>query len=168
MARRGCITAAVTIRDYRDSDELALSGLLRELQTAELKFNARLKPAGEIGEWYIERLRQQCGALAGAILLAMNGSSCLGCAVVLTKVEEKGDGEELPFTYAHVSELIVTIEARGRGIGKALLKECERRSRAAGRDEMTIAVYAANESALNLYRSCGFADTKVRLRKTLA
>ena len=138
------------------------------MQSAELTYNARLKPADDIGPWYIERLRNNCSEMAGVILVALNGAAYLGCAVVFTKVEETGEGEEMPSTAAHVCELVVTETARGLGVGSALLAECEVRAKIVGRSEMTIAVYAANEAALRLYRDHGFADAKLNLRKTLS
>jgi ribosomal protein S18 acetylase RimI-like enzyme len=141
---------------------------LRELQVAELPFNEHLKPPAEMDAWYIELLKKQCSELAGLILVVEEDKQCLGAAVILTRIEEKGDEEEMAHAYAHISELIVTKSARGRGIGKALLDECERRAKLASRDEMTIAVLAENESAHRLYQSSGYADVKIRLRKKLS
>ena len=120
-----------------------------------------------MGAWYIELLKKQCSELAGLILVVEDDKQCLGVAVLFTRIEEKGDEEEMAHAYAHISELIVTKSARGRGIGKALLDECERRAKLAGRDEMTIAVLAENGSAHRLYRNSGYADVKIRLRKKL-
>ncbi len=167
MAGRGRIEKPVTIREYHDSDELPVIALFRELQSAELPFNDHLKPPEDIGGWYINRLKESCATLAGVILLAMKGEDCLGCAVVFTAMKEKGEDEELAYTYAHVSELVVAKKAQRLGIAKLLLTECEQRAKEAGRAEMTLAVHAGNEPALCLYRSSGYADIKIRMRKKL-
>ena len=141
---------------------------MRELQTAELPFKEYLKPAADMGAWYIDLLKIQCAKLEGVILLAEDKNACLGMAVLFTRAEEKGEEEEMPHTFAHISELVVTHTARGRGVGKALLDECERRSRLAGRDELTLAVLSQNEPAKRLYQKSNFEDVKIRMRKKLA
>lgn len=159
---------AITIREYRDADEPALIALLRELQAAELPHNENLKPPEDIGVWYVDRLRENCAAMSGVILMAVGGTGQQGCAVLYTAVDEHEDAEERPHRYALVSELVVTASARGTGVGKALLAECERRAKSAGRGEVFIAVYAANATAQRLYRDAGFTEVKIRLKKALS
>ena len=140
---------------------------MRELQKTELPFNEHLKSPSEMSSWYIELLKKQCAEMDGVILVGEDGRHCLGTAVLFTRVEEKGEEEEMVHTYAHISELVVTETARGRGIGKALLNECERRARLAGRNELTLAVLAKNKAAHGIYRNSGYADMKISLRKKL-
>jgi ribosomal protein S18 acetylase RimI-like enzyme len=53
----------------------------------------------------------------------------------------------------------VSPAARGRGTGRALLADLERRARAAGAAAMTLEVADANTAAVNLYAAAGFAPT---------
>jgi predicted GNAT family N-acyltransferase len=55
---------------------------------------------------------------------------------------------------AKFGRLVVARDARGRGIGAALLAEAERRARAMGCDRM---VLAAQTSAMGLYERAGYA-----------
>lgn len=158
----------ITIREWRPEDQAALIALLRELQAFEGAFNPRLKPSGDIGAWYIDMLSLQCAKLDGTILVAEDASGLLGCAVVYLWVEDAGEEEMLPHVRAHVSELVVTRRARGKGLGKLLLTECERRARFAGRDEITLAVEAGNVAAHRLYRDTGYHDAKIRMTKSLS
>ena len=158
----------ITIREWRPEDQAALVALLRELQAFERSFNPRLKPPEEIGAWYIDMLSLQCAKLEGVILVAEDASGVLGCAVVYLWVEDTGEEEMLPHVRAHVSELVVTRRARGKGMGKLLLTECERRARFAGRDEITLAVEARNVEAHRLYRDAGYRDAKIRMTKSLS
>ncbi|MGE3875221.1 MAG: hypothetical protein AB7F74_19885 [Parvibaculaceae bacterium] len=48
-----------------------------------------------------------------------------------------------------------------------LLDDCERRARAAGRDDLRITVLAGNEGAHALYRAFGFDDLLIDMRKVL-
>jgi len=50
-------------------------------------------------------------------------------------------------------------EYRGRGLGRAILLEGVRRLKAAGAGEVLLQVATGNESALGLYKSCGFKVT---------
>ena len=159
--------APVTIREYRDQDEEALVGLLQELQRHEGRFNPHYKPADAIGAWYVDLLKRNCAAFDGVILMALDGSAYAGMAVLFTRMAESGDEEELAHVYAHVSELVVARAARGRGIGRALLAECEARARFAGRMELTLAVFPGNTAARKLYGSAGFYDFKIRQKKIL-
>jgi GNAT superfamily N-acetyltransferase len=66
-----------------------------------------------------------------------------------------------------VSELFVRPEARGAGIGRALLAEAERLTRAQGLRRLSIGVLAGNDRAAALYRQAGFAPYAVDMLKPL-
>ncbi len=66
----------------------------------------------------------------------------------------------------YVQQLAVDEAERGRGLGRALLLEALHRLRDRGADRLSLTVYAANESALALYRSVGLA--KVREQRVLS
>jgi ribosomal protein S18 acetylase RimI-like enzyme len=151
-----------------ESEETALVELLRELQAYETQFTDHYKAASAMGTWYIDLLQKNCIEKEGVILMAWDGTESLGMAAVFMRVEEKGEEEELAHTYAHIGELVVAEKARGRGIGNALLEECERRARAAGRGEITLAVFAKNKFAKRLYHDFGFEDLKINQRKKLS
>jgi ribosomal protein S18 acetylase RimI-like enzyme len=54
-----------------------------------------------------------------------------------------------------INSLAVAVDERGRGLGRALLLHAFQDLRAAGVGDLTLDVEAANENALNLYRSVG-------------
>jgi ribosomal protein S18 acetylase RimI-like enzyme len=56
----------------------------------------------------------------------------------------------------NVHDLAVRPEHRGRGIGRLLLEEIERRAHARGSSKLTLEVHATNEGAIRLYRRFGF------------
>jgi ribosomal protein S18 acetylase RimI-like enzyme len=56
----------------------------------------------------------------------------------------------------NVHDLAVRPEHRGRGVGRLLLEEIERRARARGSSKLTLEVHATNEAAIGLYRRFGF------------
>ena len=81
--------------------------------------------------------------------------------------------EDAPFIqtrfrrFAYVSELFVRAEARGGGVGSALLAEAERIAVARGTSRMKIAVLVGNDAAASVYRRAGFAAYACDLVKPL-
>jgi ribosomal protein S18 acetylase RimI-like enzyme len=57
---------------------------------------------------------------------------------------------------AHVTDIYVRPEARGRGVGRALLAELIEPTRAAGLDHVSLEVLASNHDARRLYDRLGF------------
>jgi GNAT superfamily N-acetyltransferase len=157
----------IKIREYGEADAPAVVALIRELQASEVALYDRMKPAADMGQWYIDLLKMQCAEDDGVILIAEEDGAALGYAIVLTNVVEDGSGDEVAYVYAYVGDLVVARAARRRGIGKLLLEECERRARLAGRDELRINVLAQNEGARAAYRAVGFDDLLVDMRKVL-
>jgi ribosomal protein S18 acetylase RimI-like enzyme len=56
----------------------------------------------------------------------------------------------------NVHDLAVLPDHRGRGVGRRLLEEAERRARVRGSSKLTLEVHATNEAAIHLYRRFGF------------
>jgi GNAT superfamily N-acetyltransferase len=69
--------------------------------------------------------------------------------------------------HGYVSELFVRQAVRGGGIGRALLAEAERLTRAHGLDRMLIGVVAGNDRAEQTYLRAGFAPYSRELLKKL-
>lgn len=157
----------VEIREYCESDQGRLLALIRELQAHEVVLYDRMKPEAEMGVWYIDLLKKKCAEDEGIILIAEENGLALGYAVILTRAVEDGTGDEVAYDYAYIVDLVVAREARRRGIGRLLLAECERRAGEAGRDDLRISVLGANRGAHELYRSFGFNDLLVDMRKRL-
>ena len=167
MARRGRITRPFTIREYKDSDEAQVVDLVRELQAFESPLYQWGKPPEDIGPWYLEETRKWCAKNDGIILVAEHAKVLLGYATILTKCEADGTSDEIAYTYAQVADLVVTESARRQGVGKALLKACEKEARAKGRKILRIGVLSRNEGAIATYRDFGFAPYHQTLEKIL-
>jgi phosphinothricin acetyltransferase len=58
----------------------------------------------------------------------------------------------------------VAEEARGAGLGRALLELLVERSEQAGYWTLTAGVFPENEASLRLHRACGFREVGVRER----
>lgn len=64
-----------------------------------------------------------------------------------------------------IETLVVAEEARGQGVGKALMEEVLRRGKDAAWAEVSVSTMADNQTALSLYRRMGMTDEAVLLEK---
>jgi GNAT superfamily N-acetyltransferase len=69
--------------------------------------------------------------------------------------------------YAYISELFVREEARGGGVGRALMREAERIAAARGVRRLMLEVLAGNAMAEAFYARCGFTPHAIELGKTV-
>jgi len=66
-----------------------------------------------------------------------------------------------------ITALVVTPEAQGRGLGRRLLYEAERRARAGGAARIELTSGSQRTDAHAFYRACGFSDGTLRFIKRL-
>jgi GNAT superfamily N-acetyltransferase len=158
----------IEIKPFSQTDSEAFLSLARELQGYETQFYDLMKPADEIGPWYLDLVKEYAQKEDGTILVAWEEDRIVGYASIFTAVVEDGKGDEIAYTYAHIGDLVVTAAARGRGIARQLLDACEEYARRAGRTELRIKVLAENKRAHDVYREFGFDDLHIDMRKKLA
>lgn len=63
-------------------------------------------------------------------------------------------------TVGHVTQICVTPQAKGCGLGYEMLRRSVEAMRVAGARRITLTVTAANEEAIRLYRRCGFDEVR--------
>lgn len=66
-----------------------------------------------------------------------------------------------------VTALVVTPEAQGRGLGRLLLREAERRARGGGAARIELTSGSQRTDAHAFYKACGYSDGTVRFIKRL-
>ena len=66
-----------------------------------------------------------------------------------------------------ITALVVADQARGRGIGRLLLREAERLARTGGAERLEISSGSHRTDAHAFYRGCGFAESGLRFVKPL-
>lgn len=102
-----------------------------------------------------ERLR----ATADSFFLGAWAPMLVGC-LRFTREEGRKDRHR-----ASIAGMYVAPEARGRGIGRALVRETLARARACpGLEQLHLTVVTANTAARSLYRSIGFVEYGVEPR----
>jgi GNAT superfamily N-acetyltransferase len=158
---------SITIRDYRDSDELQVIAIARDLQVHESQFHDRLKRPEDIGPWYVDELRQDVGKHNGRFLVAECEGVVAGYATLLTEVSSEEEREEILYYCAYIGDLAVLKSHRGIGIGHALLVDCETLARAAGQKWLRLGVHAGNHEARNFYARAGLEEKFLTLEKPL-
>lgn len=66
-----------------------------------------------------------------------------------------------------VTALVVTPEAQGRGLGRLLLREAERRARGGGAARIELTSGSQRTDAHAFYKACGYSDGTLRFIKRL-
>jgi GNAT superfamily N-acetyltransferase len=68
---------------------------------------------------------------------------------------------------AWLYDIVIDEAERGRGLGRAAMLTLEDEVRALGHDSIALNVWGGNAVARTLYRSLGYAERSVHMRKTL-
>jgi L-amino acid N-acyltransferase YncA len=114
-------------------------------------FETRLRSAADVEPWLNagERL---------PLVVAEQDGEVIGWARILAYGERE--------VYAGVGEasFYVTGRARGRGLGRRLLQELERRARELGYWKLIALLFTANEASAALLRRCGWREVGVHER----
>jgi ribosomal protein S18 acetylase RimI-like enzyme len=96
------------------------------------------------------------------VFVAEHGAERLGFIEVWTLVDYF-TGER----HGHISNIVVTRESEGRGVGRALIAAAEAWGGERGYGMLTLHVFDANRGARAVYERCGFAPEMVRYVKPL-
>jgi ribosomal protein S18 acetylase RimI-like enzyme len=167
MARSGGLSSQAIIRDFVDGDLEAVIQLARELQLHELPMSYHLKPPLMLDASYFEKTIEMLTKHEGRFLVAVFHNRVIGYATLYLDVKAEEEPEEFGYNYASVGDLVIAETARGQGVGKLLLQECESLARAAGQKYFQLSVLGKNYSARQFYVSAGLEEFYVRLEKKL-
>jgi GNAT superfamily N-acetyltransferase len=139
------------IREVRP-DEHAAAGRVTALAYSEFAV-----PGDEGWGRYLEMIADVAGRVdRTVVLVAVDGDRVVGSATIELDGVIGDDDEELPPDVACLRMLGVDPEARGKGMGRALVQEVIDRCRAAGKRELILRTTPMMEVAAALYRSIGF------------
>jgi ribosomal protein S18 acetylase RimI-like enzyme len=92
------------------------------------------------------------------IIVAVEDGAIIGSATLELddRVDNEDEDRRLDPDEAHIRMLGVGPWARGRGIGKLLMAECERRAAEAGKRRMTLHTTGRMRDAQRMYESLGY------------
>lgn len=158
--------ANVRIRPFEPQDRTALDACVHELQTHELQYEPRMKPANDIIHTYVDNQLAQCVEFDGAILVAEVDGAVIGYTTVFAAMPND-DPDEVDYTYAYVADLAVNHTHRGQGIGKSLLIAASNFALEHGATCLRISVLAENTGATSLYKHFGFSPRVIEMEKSV-
>jgi len=143
---------SVTIRSARPEDAAAIADLIRELAEGE----GEETPVTEA--YAIDYLTVP----GNGVLLAEQDGEILGLISYSIRPNLYHAADS-----CLIEELIVRREARGTGVGRALVDDLTRRAIALGCGEISVSTLPDNAAAIQFYRRRGFADEALFLEKHL-
>ena len=150
------------VADLPVADIDQLEALWRELfshHLAQAPYLAALGPArSPAGSWRVRRgyYQRWLAAPQATVLAAQGPGRLLGYAMVRA-VDDAGSWQ-FGDRVGVLETLVVSADARGSGVGQALMDAARQRLADWGVQVMTISVIAGNEGALRFYRREGASD----------
>jgi len=155
------------IRDARlPQDEPAILAFINGLQDYEAAFepDRRRDPDFAVEHW--RDLQHRCAEKHGIMLIAEDEGKPVGWAFAH---DEKAEifVVEPERTHGFLAELYVLPQARGKGLGRALIAGCETWARERGHRLLTVGVLARNPMAIRAYEGAGYAPYIAIMRRYL-
>ncbi len=121
-------------------------------------------PATKYGAFELKALLSD--ARSPVFVCAEEGGAVLGYAFCALK-QVKNSALLTDILTLYVDDLCVDENCRGQGIGKALYRHVLSFAKAAGCYNVTLNVWAFNESAIRFYESCGMRPQKIGMEAIL-
>jgi GNAT superfamily N-acetyltransferase len=148
------------------ADEPAILSFINGLQEYEAVFEPdRRRDSGFAVEHWRD-LQHRCAEKHGIMLVAEDGGKAVGWAFAHDQNAELFVVEPERH-HGYLAELYVVPEARGKGIGRALIEGCEAWARARGHKLLQVGVLAKNARATRSYEGAGYSAYGITLRRYL-
>jgi GNAT superfamily N-acetyltransferase len=147
--------APVRLRTALPRDREAVIDLIQSLNVYEAELTGDRKRERPAAAAYYDELQQRLAKRQGRIVLA-ESEDVIVAAMGFSVDEDAAYVTDDVRRHGTVTDLVVAEEWRGRGIGRMLLAEAERLTRAEGLRRITIGALAANDRAERTYRAFGF------------
>jgi GNAT superfamily N-acetyltransferase len=142
-------TVTVRLADYADAADAARVVALLDSYARDPMGGG--KPLSEdVRERLVPGLAAHPGAFS---LLAFAGDEALGLANCIT-----GFSTFAAYPLVNIHDMAVLPEARGQGVGRALMLAVEAEARARGACKITLEVLSGNDTAKGLYAALGYGD----------
>jgi ribosomal protein S18 acetylase RimI-like enzyme len=158
---------SVRVRDADLSrDKPALARFIAGSNKFESQWESDRRLDGAFPDEFLAELVERAKAKQGRLFVAEDAGAVIGWAMCFVDMHETFvKPQDRPFGY--VAEMYVDEAARGRHVGRTLLKSCEDHFRALGLKSVLIGALSHNTRAVGAYRAAGYADYAVNLRKVL-
>ena len=157
----------MTIREAKlPSDEPAILSFINGLQDYEAGFEPDRRRDPDFAAQHWRELQHRCAEKHGIMLIAEDADKAVGWAFAY---EQHGELfiVEPERRHGFLAEIFVSPEARGKGLGRALIEACEDWARGRGHKLLTIGVLAKNPGAIRAYQTSGYAPYAITMRRYL-
>ena len=157
----------MTIREAKlPSDEPAILSFINGLQDFEATFEPDRRRDPDFATQHWRELQHRCAEKHGIMLIAEDADKAVGWAFAY---EQHGELfiVEPERRHGFLAEIFVSPEARGKGLGRALIEACEDWARGRGHKLLTIGVLAKNPGAIRAYQASGYAPYAITMRRYL-
>ena len=144
---------ALRIRGARAEDRDAIEAVTR----AAYQQYATVMPA--LWEVYLQNILSTLAAASPDVQIVAEDHGRILGSVLLNRagsVIPRQGGGPLTLASPEVRLLAVAPEARGQGVGEALMQECATRARASGASSLTLHTTEVMQAAVRLYERMGF------------
>jgi GNAT superfamily N-acetyltransferase len=147
-------------------DKPAILSFIDGMQQFEHAIEPDRRIDAQVAEEFFAALSAHLAADEGLALVAEEQGSLIGWAAVYRDENDVYVRQE-ERVFANISELYVVEAARGRGVGRALIRACEDWARNANLNVVMIGVLRDNGRAHEIYSKAGFETYYIGLRKYL-
>ncbi len=155
------------IRNYRaNTDYQQVRDCVITLQDFERKIDPRMPTGQSIADEYMVDMFKQCDKYTGQIFVVEDEGKIYGYITLHTR-HVSDDIDDGPREYGFISDVFVSEQVRGQGVGKALLDHAENFARSKQVKELMLGVLAANKAAKSLYLENGYEEFAITLEKKL-
>jgi len=110
----------------------------------------------EYREEYFKEVMKLIKDKNGKILLYIENQKAIGVIVGIVNNEKESTFDFKAPKRGRITELVVSKESRGKGIGKKLLKEMSDYLKSIGCEKILIEVFGYNERAIKFYKNNGY------------
>ena len=150
------------ITPYSRSNSESVDKLFLELQVHENKFDHYKSTRLENAQKYKEEILETIAIQHGELLVAKSGKKIIG--LVAWFLEEEYEFDE---PYGYISDIVVSENFRGQGIGQQLLDTAISHIKNTDVKRIHIGVLLANSETKDFYTKNGFAEYSIELVKEL-
>jgi GNAT superfamily N-acetyltransferase len=157
----------IRVREARlPDDEPAILSFINRLQDYEAAFEPARRRDRDFAVEHWRELQHRCAEKHGIMLIAEDEGKPAGWAFACDQNAELFVIEP-ERRHGYLAEIFVAQQARGKGLGRALIEGCESWARSRGHRLLTIAVLAKNLRAVRAYEGAGYSPYGITVRKYL-
>lgn len=160
----------VKFRPYQPSDADTISLMSEDFidYIASLDPMHRIVRQPDYGKNYLEKNLQEVSENHGIFLIAKINDSIVGFGIAVVAKLDQDDLMEMPsHIQGRVTELYISSQYRGQGIGTSLMQQLEAYLKTQNCTSVNIGVFAPNLKTHQLYEKLGYSDRNVDLIKLL-